>query len=184
MASSKVAIRYAQSFLDTSIEKNILAKVAEDFEFVAETLHKNDELLRAIKSPIIKPETKKMIISEVFGKLLIKDTLSYLDFTISKGREEILLEILEKFESLKDEFTGFVKIDVTTAFDFTNEQKIQLQNKFESYLKKKTRLTFKVDNNIIGGFIAKVGDTVYNASMAHQLGLLKKTFLQSSVTLN
>lgn len=184
MASSKVAIRYAQSFLDTSIEKNILNKVTEDFELVANTFKNNTELLRAIKSPIIKPEIKKIIISEVFGKLLSKDTLSYLDFTISKGREEILLEILEKFESLKDEFTGFVKIDVTTAFDFTNEQKIQLQNKFESYLKKKSRLTFRVDNNIIGGFIAKVGDTVYNASMAHQLGLLKKTFLQSSVTLN
>ena len=78
----------------------------------------------------------------------------------------------------------FVKVDVTTAFDFTNEQKTQLQQKFESYLKKKTRLTYKVDRNIIGGFIAKVGDTVYNASMAHQLGLLKKTFLQSSITLN
>ncbi len=107
-----------------------------------------------------------------------------MDFTISKGREDLILEILEKFESLKDEYTGFVKIDVTTAFEFTTEQKTQLQQKFESYLKKKARLTFKVEKNIIGGFIAKVGDTVYNASMAHQLGLLKKTFLQSSITLN
>jgi F-type H+-transporting ATPase subunit delta len=184
MALSKVANRYAQSFLDTSIEKNILPKVAEDFELVYRTLTKSDELLRAIKSPIIKAETKESFLSEIFGKLITKDSISYLNFTISKGREVIILEILEKFESLKDEYTGFVKIDVTTAFDFTTEQKTQLQLKFESYLKKKTRLTFKVDNNIIGGFIAKVGDTVYNASMSHQLGLLKKTFLQSSVTLN
>ena len=184
MASSKVAIRYAQSFLDTSIEKNILAKVAEEFELVSDTLNKNSKLLNAIKSPIIKADTKKSILLEVFGKLISKDSISYLNFTINKGREDILPDILEKFESLKDEYTGFVKINVTTAFDFTNEQKSYLQEKFESYLKKKTRLTFKVDNKIIGGFIAKVGDTVYNASMAHQLGLLKKTFLQSSVTLN
>ena len=48
MASSKVAIRYAQSFLDTSIEKNILTKVAEEFELVAQTLSKSYDLLRAI----------------------------------------------------------------------------------------------------------------------------------------
>ena len=52
MASSKVAIRYAQSFLDTSIEKNILAKVADDFELVADVIANNPELLRAIKSPV------------------------------------------------------------------------------------------------------------------------------------
>lgn len=184
MALSKVANRYAQSFLDTSIEKNILDRVVYDFELVYRTITKSDELLRAIKSPIIKPETKKIFLSEIFGNLISKDSISFLDFTISKGREDLILEILEKFESLKDEYTGFVKIDVTTAFEFTTEQKTQLQQKFESYLKKKARLTFKVEKNIIGGFIAKVGDTVYNASMAHQLGLLKKTFLQSSITLN
>jgi F-type H+-transporting ATPase subunit delta len=184
MALSKVANRYAQSFLDTSIEKNILDRVADDFELVYRTITKSDELLRAIKSPIVKPETKKIFLSKIFGNLISKDSISFLDFTISKGREDLILEILEKFESLKDEYTGFVKIDVTTAFEFTTEQKTQLQQKFESYLKKKARLTFKVEKNIIGGFIAKVDDTVYNASMAHQLGLLKKTFLQSSITLN
>ena len=184
MASSKVAIRYAQSFLDTSIEKNILAKVANEFEVVAETLSVNSDLLRAIKSPVVKGEIKKNILSEVFGKIISKDSLDFISFVISKGREDILPEILEKFDSLKDEHTGVVKVDVTTAFDFSAEQRTQLQQKFESYLKKQARLTFKVDSNIIGGFIAKVGDTVYNASMVHQLGLLKKEFLLGSVTLN
>ena len=100
------------------------------------------------------------------------------------GREDLFTEILEKFDNLKDEHIGSVKIDVTTAFIFNDEQKIQLQQKFESHLKKKARLTFKVDQNIIGGFVAKVGDTVYNASMIHQLGLLKKQLLQDGITLN
>jgi F-type H+-transporting ATPase subunit delta len=184
MAASKVAIRYAQSFLDTSIEKNILLRVADDLELVANTLSKSIELRRAIKSPVIKVETKKAILIEVFGKLLSKDSLDYLNFVIDKNREEILPEILEKFEIIKNEQLGIVKVDVTTAFDFTIEQRNQLQQKFESFLKKKAKLSYRVDTNIIGGFIAKVGDTVYNASMIHQLGLLKKEFLQGSVTLN
>ena len=184
MASSKVAIRYAQSFLDTSIEKNILAKVADDFEVIADAFSKSNDLVKAIKSPIVKGETKKIILSEVFSNVISKDSLDFINFVISKSREDILPEILEKFDSLKDEHTGFVKVDVTTAFDLTSEQRNQLQQKFETYLKKKTRVTFKVDQNIIGGFVAKVGDTVYNASMLHQLGLLKKQLLQVSISLN
>jgi F-type H+-transporting ATPase subunit delta len=184
MASSKVANRYAQSFLDTSIEKNILEKVAQDFEFVHQTLYRNDELQRAFKSPVIKTEAKQSILAEIFRKLISKDSLDFLNFVIAKGREELFTEILEKFENLKNEHFGIVKVDVITAFDFTEEQKNQLQQKFESYLKKKARLNFTLDQNIIGGFVAKVGDTVYNASVLHQLGLLKKHFLHSGITLN
>ena len=184
MPSSTVANRYAQSFLDTSIEKNILDKVSGDFEFIYQTLKKSDDLFRATKSPVIKSETKKTVLNEVFEKIISKDSMGFLEFVIDKGREEILTEILEKFENLKDEHAGVVKVDVTTAFDFSNEQRAQIQQKFESFLNKKTRLTYKVDQNLIGGFIAKVGDTVYNASMLHQLGLLKKQFLLSRITLN
>ncbi len=184
MASSKVAIRYAQSFLDTSIEKNILAKVADDFELVADVIANNPELLRAIKSPVIKNEIKKNIITGIFGKVISTDSIDFINFVITKGRENILPEIFEKFDQLKDDFTGVVKVNVITAFDFSIEQKNQIEQKFETYLMKKARLTYKIDKDIIGGFIAKVGDTVYNASTVHQLGLLKKEFLQGSVPLN
>ena len=89
MASSKVANRYAQSFLDTSIEKNILAKVSEDFEFVYQTIVKNDELQRAFKSPVIKSETKQSILKEIFGKLISKDSMDFLNFVITKEQRRI-----------------------------------------------------------------------------------------------
>lgn len=184
MASSKVANRYAQSFIDTSVEKNILDRVTSDFDLVYQSLIKSRELLRAFKSHIIKKETKQSILAEVFGKLISRDSLDFLNFVIEKGREELFVEILEKFESLKDEHIGAVKINVITAFDFSDTQKIKLQQKFEDHLKKSARLTFKIDENIIGGFVAKVGDTVYNASMLHQLGLLRKQLLQQGITLN
>ena len=184
MSSSKVANRYAQSFIDTSIEKNILDTVTKDFDLVYQSLIKSNELLRVFKSPIIKKETKQSILTEVFGKLISKDSQEFLNFVIEKSREDLFIEIIEKFESLKDEHVGAVKIDVITAFDFNEDQKIKLQQKFETHLKKTARLTFKVDQNIIGGFVAKVGDTVYNASMFHQLGLLRKQLLQDGITLN
>ena len=97
MPSSTVANRYAHSFLETSIEKNILDKVSGDFEFIYQTLKKNDDLYRATKSPVIKSETKKTVLNEVFGKIISKDSMDFLEFVIDKGREEILTEILDNF---------------------------------------------------------------------------------------
>lgn len=184
MAASKVAIRYASSFLDTAIEKNLLDKVSEDFELIYNTLNASSELRRAIKSPIIKNEIKQSIFAKIFKDKINVETFTYLDFIISKGRENILLEILEKFFYLRDKHLGLANVQVSTAFDLTAEQKAQLQEKFTSYLNKKVKLSFLIDQKLIGGFVAKVGDTVYNASVIHQLGLLKKEFLHGSVRLN
>jgi F-type H+-transporting ATPase subunit delta len=184
MAASKVAIRYASSFLDTAIEKNLLDKVSQDFDLIYKTLNQSADLRRAIKSPIIKKETKQSIFAAVFKDKINDETFSYLDFVIGKGREEILQEILEKFFYLRDEYLGIANVHVITAFNLSSEQKEQLKQRFELILRKQIVLTYSVDEKIIGGFVAKVGDTIYNASVLHQLDLLKKQFLHGSVYLN
>ncbi len=184
MSASKVAIRYASSFLDSSIEKNILDKVSEDFEFVHDTLSKNKELIRFIKSPIVKNETKQLVLSEVFKSKISKESLEYLIFVAAKGRENILLEILEKFFEIRDDHLRIARINVKTSFDFTTEQKNQIEKQFEKLLNKKVYMTYSVDNNLIGGFVAKVGDTIYDASVTHQLELLKKQLLLGNISLN
>lgn len=184
MAASKVAIRYASSFLESSIEKNILDLVTKDFEIVYDALLKSDELVRFIKSPVIKNETKQSVLNEIFKDKISKESLDYLLFVTSKGREDILIEILEKFFELKDDFQKVARIQITTSYEFTTDQRNQLTEKFEALLNKKVILSFSVDNKLIGGFVAKVGDTIYDASVVHQLELLKKQFLQGSINLN
>lgn len=184
MAASKVAIRYASSFLESSIEKNNLDLVSKDFEIVYDALQKSYELVRFIKSPVIKNETKQSVLTEIFKDKISKQSIDYLLFVTSKGCEDILIEILEKFFHLKDDYQKVARIQITTSYEFTAEQKKQLTEKFEALLNKKVILSFSVDNKLIGGFVAKVGDTIYDASVVHQLELLKKQFLQGSISFN
>lgn len=184
MANSKVAIRYALSFLDASIENNSIEKVSEDFELVYNSIRGSKDLKVALKSPVIKSETKKSVIKDIFGNKISKDALSFLDFVVNKGRESFLDEILENYFKLKDEHFGIANVQVTTVFELTIEQKELLKQRFESLLNKKVRLNYIIDEKILGGFLARVDDTVYDASMAHQLELLKKQFLNGSLTLN
>ena len=184
MASSKVANRYAASLFENSLEKESLETVYNDINLLKKSLDDSNELRRAIESPVIKPELKRSVLEEIFSDKLSKETLNFIYFIIDRKREELLYEISKRFIDLRNEHLGIVDMEVTTAFDVTNEQTENLKNMFESILKKTVMIRIKIDKNIIGGFIARVGDTVYDASITHQIYLLKKEFKQGGAALN
>lgn len=184
MPNYKVANRYASSFLKTSVDKNIIERVYKDFLFVHNTFSKSAELKRAMKSPVVKSEAKINVLRTLFQDRISKDSLEFIQFVAEKGREEFLIDILDQFFVHYDNYFGIAKVTVTTAFDLTQDQRDLLKEKFTAILNKKIEMTFLIDKNIIGGFIAKVGDTVYDASVLHQLELLKKQFIHGSVSLN
>ncbi|MCL6494903.1 MAG: F0F1 ATP synthase subunit delta, partial [Ignavibacterium sp.] len=82
------------------------------------------------------------------------------------------------------EHTGVARVDIKSAFELSNDQKKIIEQKFESLLNKKVVASYKVDEKVIGGFVAKVKDTVYDATVAHQLELLRQQLLKGSLLLN
>jgi F-type H+-transporting ATPase subunit delta len=162
----------------------MLDTVYNDVKLLISAFNDSDELQRVVESPVVRPELKISILDEIFSGKIDKETTNFIHFIIEKRREEILYSVAEKFIELRNEHLGIVELVVKTAFELNDEQKVVLKERFEKILNKKTTLNFKINNNLIGGFIAQVGDTVYDASMKHQLELLKKEFVQGGLSLN
>ena len=184
MADFRVLHRYATSLLETAIEKNNLEVVTNDIQLLDKTLEQSNQLELMLESPVIRPELKLKILSEIFEKKISKETMKFVEFIVSKKREELLKDIGNRFLELRDEHLGIANVEVTAATEFTSEQKSVLQEKLETMLNKKVRLNFKTEQDLVGGFIAKVGDTLYDASIKHQLELLRKQFLTGDLLLN
>jgi F-type H+-transporting ATPase subunit delta len=184
MADFKVSYRYAASLLETAEDKNVLEKTAADAEFIKHVLEENPDLKRALENPVIKQHIKKSIMVNIFKSSIDEETMRFVEFIIHKNREDLVYDIFLKFLELYNEKLGVVDVEVKTAFDLDDDQKEKLKEKLQNYLNKKTRISFQIDKEIIGGFIAKVGDTIYDASLKHQLVLLKKQFLSGSLILN
>jgi F-type H+-transporting ATPase subunit delta len=153
-------------------------------ELIFNSLELSPQLRRMLDSPVLKPQIKRSIMEEIFGKVVTIDSLNFIYFVINKNRENILYSILKKFLELKDEHFGIANVEVKTAFAFTTDQQQSLIKKLETLLNKKIELKITIDRDIIGGFIARIRDTVYDASVKHQLEILKKQFLQGSIALN
>jgi F-type H+-transporting ATPase subunit delta len=105
------------------------------------------------------------------GKCLIRLT--------EKERENALPKIIEAFFRLEEEALGIVRVDIKTAKELTVQQTGQLKSWFEAYLKKQVRIVIKVDSQLIGGFVATVGDTMFDGSVKHQLEMLLQRFKES-----
>jgi len=131
---------------------------------------------------LVKSEEGAPVNAVVLG--IGKESLDFLKFIIEKNREDLLESILSKFLELRDQKIGIVNVIVKSAVELTDGQKAKMKENFEKVLNKRIRFSFTIDPSVVGGFVAKVGDTVYDASLKHQLEILKKRFLTGSASLN
>lgn len=184
MSISKVANRYAESLLADAIEKKIIAEVTNDVDVILNAINNSTELKRFLSSPVIKSEIKKNVLKEIFSNKISSHSLKFLEFVVDKKREDILVQIFEKFIELRDDYMGIVRLDVKSAFSLSDDVKEILLKKFESIFNKKIEAKFSLEPNLIGGFVVRFRDTVYDASIKHQLEKLKQNLISGSLSLN
>ncbi len=184
MSEQKVSKRYCNSLLDTAIEKNILDFVYKDMELISASLESSRQLSAMLLNPVIKSNIKLSVLESIFKDRIHIETFNFLSFLILKGRENLLSNISKEFLELRDDYLGIVSVKVSSAVSLDDTQIKNFQIKLEKLLQKKVKFIFKIDTSVLGGFIAEVNDTVYDASLKHQLALLKKKFLSSSVSVN
>lgn len=176
MSIYRISYRYANSFFQLAEEKNLLKKFADDIELIFNTLYQSRELRSILRNPVIKLKDKKNLLSKIFGSKIRKETSEFLDFIVEKNREDIIMEIMKEFLNLRDNKEGIVRTGITSSVDLTDSVKKDLVSKLEKRTGKKVKPEYYVDKNLIGGFIVKIDDTMLDASVKHQLDLLRKKF--------
>jgi F-type H+-transporting ATPase subunit delta len=178
MSNLRTANRYAEALMTTAEELHLLKEVSDDLNVIKRSIDESHEFQRFLKSPVIKKEKKQQVFEASFGKSVQPLTLKFLSFLAEKAREDILLNIIEAFGRLQDEALGIVNVHVKAASELSAQQTVQLEQRFEAYSKKKVRIDVSLDSKLIGGFIARIGDTMFDGSVKRQLELLRKRFAE------
>jgi F-type H+-transporting ATPase subunit delta len=183
MSNLRIANRYAEALMTSAEELHVLKNVGEDLTLIRGIIKGSHEFQLFLKSPIIKSEKKQQVLEATFDKTVQMLTLKFLILLAEKERENILLEIIEAFFNLQDEAMGIVNVHVKAASEFSAQQTSELEKRFEAYSKKKVRIDVSLNSDLIGGFIARVGDTMFDGSVKHQLEILRKKFTEEVTVL-
>lgn len=178
MKNPRVARRYAAALMMESEQLGVLDPVAKDMELLAALLRESKELRRLVASPIVSPAKKISVFRELLSSRATRQTLTFVNLLIRKNREALLPDILEQFHALLDEKRGIVGVEVKSAVEFTPEQERALTTQLEQRTNKTVRMSFSLDKAIKGGLVVKIGDTVLDASIQHQLQQLRDRFVE------
>jgi F-type H+-transporting ATPase subunit delta len=173
MSSTRAAIRYAKAILEVASSKKATSEVSNDMFLIASTIKGNLELSTFIQNPTIKVEVKENALLEVFSNTnSVTKNLFHLLF--ENKRFEILGEVASEYNKLFDEMNGIEVAKVTTAIAMDADLEAKVKAKIATFSNKKVTIENIVDPAIIGGFILRIGDNQYNASVANRLQVLKR----------
>lgn len=173
MIKSQVGRRYSKAIFDIAEEKN---QVKEIYELLnsAMVLYRTDkEFKNFIRNPLISNEEKKLVLNEIFGKDN-RDNLNILLYILDKGRINCIKYIVAEYLKIYYRKNRILDVRATFTKELTDEQKKKLINKLSQKTGKEINLEIKIDKNILGGGIIRIGDKIIDGSIRRELDNWKR----------
>lgn len=173
MKGTKAAGRYAQALLELALEQNKVEQVLADLNYLLQVNNESTEFQLLLKSPIVKSDKKIAIFRELFGQFEDLSS-SFVSMIINKGREKDLALIAFAFDNLVKAHKGIIPVTLTTAVPVDETTKKIILDKVQASVNGTLEVTEKIDKSLIGGFIVRMGDKQFDASVANQFSELKQ----------
>jgi len=172
---------YARALLGAAQEVGQTDAVVAEFDsLVADVLERFPNLEATLASPRIAHEEKVRILTRVFQSRMSPLVLTFLKVVSSHGRLDCLRAIHRAAKRLKNEIQGRVEVRLTTAERVVIGLAQRIADSLRTALGSEIELSSAVEADLIGGAVVRVGDTVYDGSVANRLGRLRADALQQT----
>jgi F-type H+-transporting ATPase subunit delta len=130
------------------------------------------------ENPKIQFDLKTKLVQERLGKINPM-ALNLVYLIISKGKLKTASLISEEYDRLLNEHYGIKNAEVTTAIPLDNMEREKLGQNLEALVGKKVSMNVQVNPDILGGFIARIDDSLIDGSIRNRLEMLKKRLAET-----
>ncbi|MCV9388679.1 ATP synthase F1 subunit delta [Reichenbachiella ulvae] len=178
MSEHRIATRYAKSLLELASEKGILEEIAKDMESFTAVCKESRDLFLMIKNPIVVHGKKLTILEKIFQGKVNEMTLAFFKLLTRKKRESYLPEVAKAFTELYYEHKGIIESTITTVAPISADIRKEVEAIVKKITNKEVVLTEKINEDLIGGFVLKIGDRQIDYSISSKLRELKLKFSQ------
>lgn len=171
-----ISKRYASAFFSLAQEQGLVEPAYHDMRLVSEVIGENKQLSNLLKSPIVPNPKKVKIIKSLFGQKLNKLSIRFLELVLKKDRAVLIRLIAESYIELYKDFNNIITINLVTASKIDDETRKKILGRLNSATQKTIDLVEEVNSELIGGFVLKLKDSKYDASLKRKIELLGKDF--------
>ena len=173
MIKSQVGRRYSKAIFDIAEEKNQVKEIYELLNSVMVLYRTDKEFKNFIRNPLISNEEKKLVLNEIFGKDN-RDNLNILLYSLDKGRINCIKYIVAEYLKIYYRKNRILDVRATFTKELTDEQKKKLIDKLSQKTGKEINLEIKIDKNILGGGVIRIGDKIIDGSIRRELDNWKR----------
>lgn len=177
MLQDRIAKRYAKSLFDLANEHNNVGSLMDELKSIENLYDDSPDFRAFLRSPVINFIKKAEIIEAIFQGKCQDMLLKFMVLLARKGRIAVLIWIIQEFRKLYNLKNNITDVLLVSAFPLSAETRQNLIKKVELDLKTKVETREKVNPDLIGGFQLKIGNTMYDGSIASALNKLQTSML-------
>lgn len=170
----RIGATYAKAFLGVAENSGRPEELLKELQgLVAQVIDRFPDFDRTLSSPRLSVEEKQAMIDRVFGGRVSDEMLRFLHVVSQHGRIDCLREIAESAVEQYQAARGMVTVNVITAAPINNDLQQRIRQALSDKLGRQVELKVSVDADILGGLVVRIGDTVFDGSIANQLQQLR-----------
>lgn len=171
-----IARRYARALVSLGKDDGVIDQLGEDLNTFLSVMGLGDGMLKAaLENPGISVGERKAVLEQVLERTQLHAyTANLLRVLMDNGRFVHLAGVASAYRDMADELANRVRATVTTARALDAGGVAEVQSALEGMTGKTVLIDFQVDAAILGGVVARVGDTVFDASVRARLAAMEK----------
>lgn len=169
-----VAGRYAAALFDLAKEAGVIGDVEAELKALAALIDESEDLRAFLKSPVYEREDQKRVAAALAARAGFSPlTANFLNLLAKNGRLFALSGVIKAFMAMAAADRGEVAAEAVTAAPMNEDQTRALRHEIEAMAGKAVNLETRVDPELLGGLVVKIGSQMIDASLKTKLNRLK-----------
>lgn len=177
----RAARRYAKALFNAALAADQVESAGAGLAEVTAAAAGTPQLMNVLRHPLISRARKTEILRALFEKSVTPLVEHFLFLLVEKDRSGMIDTVAQEFNRLVDEHRGIANAEAVTAVPMGEAERDALLQQLQSATGKTIRLTTKVDEEILGGLIVRVGNRMIDGSVATQLQRMRESLKQVKV---
>jgi F-type H+-transporting ATPase subunit delta len=177
MAELSVVRRYARALFETAVKGGTMDHVEGDLKGVHGLLVQVPQFRKVLRAPTVSGTRKKALLAQTLGNRVSPLTLRMLNLLVDKRREALLDDLYPEFQRLADEYRNIQPVEVTAATPLTDQERDSLSRALAARTGKQPVLQVRVQPEILGGLVVRMGDRIIDGSVRTKLEQLRQRLL-------
>jgi F-type H+-transporting ATPase subunit delta len=173
-----IARRYAKALFAMGVAEDSYERFGQELEDLARAFEGSSDLKLAMENPVVRPGQKRAILSGLLPRIAPSPVVQrFAQLVLGRGRITLLRPIARAYRELADARAGQVRAVVTSAAPLQLGDLDRVRRALEKRTGRKVIIETKVDSDLIGGLVARVGDLVLDGSVRTQLDEMRRRLL-------